>query len=107
MAALDKLDELVDDCARLVHSVVLTLDREPVAAQADRAAKAFAQRVEHAVADRGELGRNVVRDVKHLLHMAKCRRPTCPGRDAFGARPRQTCALFVSTIESGRRWAVP
>ena len=87
VAALDQLDELVDDGLGLGHAGVVTLDREPVAAQADRAAQPVTERVEHAVADRGELSRDVVRDIQHLLHVAKCRRPTRPDRDALGALP--------------------
>ena len=33
VAALDELDELVDHCARLADFRVVTLEREPVAAQ--------------------------------------------------------------------------
>ena len=41
---------------------VVALDRQLVAAQADRAVEPVAQRVEHAVADAGELGRDLVRN---------------------------------------------
>ena len=43
-------------------------DRQPVAAQEDRDLEAIAQRVEDAVADRGELGRDVVGDIENLFH---------------------------------------
>ena len=49
--ALDELDELVDDSTRGGDPVVRALDRQLVAAQADRAVQPVAQRVEHAVAD--------------------------------------------------------
>ena len=63
VAALDQLDELVDDGARLARRCSLVaLERQLVAAQADRAAQPVAQRVEHAVADPGELGGDLVRD---------------------------------------------
>ena len=68
MAALDELDELVHDRPRLGHAFVVSFDRQPVPAQANRAPQPFAQRAEHAVADRGQLGGNVVRDREHLLH---------------------------------------
>ena len=64
VAALDQLDELVDDRARLGDALVVALERQPVAAQADRAAQPLAQRVEHAVADAGQLGGDVVRDIE-------------------------------------------
>ena len=71
--ALDELDELVDDRARRRDAVVLPFDRQLVAAQAQRAGKARAQRVEHAVAHSRELRGDVVRDGKGLLHPAQCR----------------------------------
>ena len=43
---------------------VVALERQLVAAQADGAAEPLAQRVEHAVADPGQLGRDLVRDVE-------------------------------------------
>jgi hypothetical protein len=49
---------------------VVALDRQAVAAQQDRAPKPVTQRVEDAVADRGELGRDFVRDRENLLHRA-------------------------------------
>src|SRR5205807_3224271 len=64
----DELDELVDNCARLGHALVVALDRQAVTAQANRAAKPVAKRVEHAIADRGQLCRDVVRNREHLLH---------------------------------------
>ena len=71
VAALDELDELVDDRARLGDVDVVALDRQPVAAQPDRALEPVAQRVEDAVADRGQLGGDVVRDVEGLLHLVQ------------------------------------
>ncbi len=71
--ALDQLDELVDDGARRGNLVVLALDRQLVAAQAQRAAEPGAQRVEHAVGDARELRGDLVRDGKRFLHPAQCR----------------------------------
>ncbi len=51
MAALDELDELVHDGARLGDTGVVALDREAVPAQVDRAVEPVAQRAQHAVAD--------------------------------------------------------
>ena len=48
--------------------LVVAAEREPVPAQRDRAAQALAERVENAVLDPGQLGRNLVRDIQHLLH---------------------------------------
>ncbi len=76
--AFDELDQLVDDRPRLGHALVVALDRQPVPAQANRATKALAERFEHAVADRGELSSDVVRDRKHLLHGTQCRRGSRP-----------------------------
>ena len=67
MAALDELDQLVDDRTRLLDLLLLALERELVAAHADGDVEAVAERVEHAVADPGQLGRDLVRDVEHLL----------------------------------------
>jgi hypothetical protein len=49
---------------------LVTFDRQAVSAQEDRAAKAIAKRAENAVADRGELGRDFVRNGENLLHRA-------------------------------------
>ena len=68
MAALDELDQLVHDRARLRHVRVVALEHEPVAAEQDRALEPLAERVEHAVADAGELGRDVVRDAEAFSH---------------------------------------
>jgi len=66
--ALDQLDELVDDCPRGRDPEVVALDRELVPAQAERAVEPVAQRVEHAVADAGELRGDLVGDGKDFLH---------------------------------------
>ena len=71
VAALDELDELVHDRARLGDLGLLALDREPVAAQQDRAGEPVAQLVEHRVAHPGELRRDVVRDRENFLHPAR------------------------------------
>ena len=68
VAALDQLDELVDDRAGLGRRSVVALERQPVAAQADREPQPLAERVEHAVADGRELGGDVVRDRENFLH---------------------------------------
>ena len=73
VAALDELDELVDDRAGLGDVLVVAVEREPVAAQRDRAVEPLAQRVEHAVADARELSGDLVRDIENLLHQAQCR----------------------------------
>ena len=62
VTALDQVAELVDHGARLGDVGVGALDRQAVAAEQDRAAQPLTKRIEHAVADRGELGRDVVRD---------------------------------------------
>ena len=67
--ALDQLDELVDDRARLGDALVVALERQLVAAQADRAGQALAKRPEHAVADARQLGGDVVRDRENLLQL--------------------------------------
>jgi hypothetical protein len=60
VAALDEVGEFVDDGSRLLDAWLVALDREPVAAQHDRAAEPFPKGAEHAVADRRELGRDLV-----------------------------------------------
>src|SRR5215218_277532 len=66
--ALDELDELVDHLARLRHVLLVAVERELVAAQPDRAVETVAQRIEDAVADPGQLGRNSVGAVGLLLN---------------------------------------
>ena len=61
---------LVDDSASLLDVGLVALDRQPVSAQHDRAPQPVAQGAEHAVADRGQLGRDLVRDGENLLHRA-------------------------------------
>jgi len=107
VAALDQVDELVDDGPGLGHALVVTLDREPVAPQADRAPKPAAERVEHAVADRGELGRDVVRDIQHLLHAPQCRPRASAHRGTFGSNSTQTRTNFPNRIAFGRRPGEP
>ena len=73
MSALDELDELVDDGARSRDVLVVAAEREPVAAERDRAGEPLPQSVEDAVLHAGELRGHLVRDVEHLLHAAQCR----------------------------------
>ena len=94
--ALDQLDELVDHVARLADLLVVALERELVAAQADRAIEPIAERLEHAVADPGELRRDFVRDVENLLHPAKCR--SLHLRHAFGAESPQSCRNRLCSV---------
>ena len=47
--------------------LVVALEREPVAAQEDGDLEAVAERVEDAVVDRGELGRDLVGDRENFL----------------------------------------
>ena len=70
VATLDELHELVDDGARLGDPLAVAVERELVAAERDRAAEPVAQRVEHAVGDTGELGRNLIGNDDHVLHAA-------------------------------------
>src|SRR5215831_12441656 len=70
LTRLDQFDELLDDGARLSDAHVLTVDRQPVPSQKDVDLQPVAQRIEDAVADRGELRRDVVRNVEHLLRQA-------------------------------------
>ena len=60
VSALDELDRLVDHRARLLDLLLLALERELVAAHVDGDVQAVAERVERAVADPGQLGRDLV-----------------------------------------------
>src|SRR6266540_1283591 len=71
--ALDQLDELVDDRARLDDLRLVAFDRQAIAAQANGAVESVAERIEDAVAHAGELRGHVVRDVENFLHETKCR----------------------------------
>ena len=73
LAALDELDELLDDRLRLGDLQVVAGEREAVSAQVDGAAEPVAERVEHSVADARELRRDLVRDVENRLHKRQCR----------------------------------
>ena len=70
MTAFDQLHELVDHRARVGNLLLVALEGEPVAAQAHGAVEALLERVEDAVRDPGQLGRDGVRDVERLLHRA-------------------------------------
>ena len=102
MAALDELDELVDDRARGGDVLVVAAQRQPVPAQRDRAVEPLPQRVEDAVLDAGELGGDLVRDVQHLLGQARqCRRARSrPPRDA--ARRAASGELLLDELVNGR-----
>jgi hypothetical protein len=69
--ALDELHELADDGACLADLGVVALQREAVAAQEQRDAEAVAERVEDAVVDRGQLGRDLVRDRQNFLQVVE------------------------------------
>ena len=90
VASLDELDELVDDRPRRGHVLVVAAERQPVPAQGDRAAEPLAERVEDAVLDPRELGRDLVRDVQHLLH-GQCR----------GQAAREPCLCAPAGATSG------
>ena len=68
VAALDELDELVDHRARVGDVLLVALEGQLVAAQAHGAVEALLERIEDAVRDPGQLGRDGVRDVERLLH---------------------------------------
>ena len=68
VASLDQLDELVEHGPGLRDARLVAGQRQAVAAQRDRAAEPLAQRVEHAVADPGQLGRDLVRNCEDVLH---------------------------------------
>ena len=71
LAALDQLDELVHDRAGLADPRVVALEREAVAAQEQSDAEAVSKRVEDAVVDRGELGRDLVGNRENFLQRSK------------------------------------
>ena len=73
VAAFDELHELVDDRPRLGDARFVPGERQPVAAQRDRAAQPLPQRVEDAVGDTRELRRDLVRNGEDILHCAQCR----------------------------------
>ena len=81
VAALDELDELVDDRAGFHDPLLVAVEREPVPAERDRAAQPLAQRVEHAVAHACELRGDLVGHGEHVLHgLSVGRDPAPPGR---------------------------
>ncbi len=89
VARLDELDQLVHDRPRLGDLELLALDREPVAAQEDRAGEPVSQLVEDRVAHPRELRGDVVRDGENLLHPAsKCRGRGGGGESRKDASPR-------------------
>jgi hypothetical protein len=71
MPALDELDELVDDRAGLPHLLVVALEGQPVAAQAESDAETVAEGVEDAVVDRGQLSRDLIRDRENFLQVVQ------------------------------------
>ena len=85
LAALDEVDELLDDGPRLGDLRVVAVERQPVAAEVDRAAEPLAQRAEHAVADAGELGGDVVRNVENFLHSVSVGGPSAAASSASRA----------------------
>ena len=67
VAALGQADELADDDPRAADLVLVSLEREPVSAEADGAAEAIAEGGKDAVVDGGELGGDLVRDRQNFL----------------------------------------
>ena len=66
VTALDEVDELVDDGARGRDALVVAPEREPVAAERDRAAEPLAERVEDAVFTPASSAATSLGDVEHL-----------------------------------------
>jgi hypothetical protein len=87
-AALDELDELLDDRLRFGDFQVFAGEREAVAAQVDRAAEPVAERVEYAVADARELRGDLVRDVQDGLHAVSVGRSSALPCGRLGRRGR-------------------
>src|SRR4029079_4333751 len=73
LAALDELDELLDDRLPPGRLEVVAGQRETVSAQVDGAAEPVAERVQHPCADARQLRRDLVRDVQNGLHTPQCR----------------------------------
>ncbi len=69
LTGLHQLDQLVDDGARLRDVHVVSRDREPVPAEENRDFETVAESVENAVADRRQLGGDVVGDIESLFHL--------------------------------------
>ena len=106
--ALDELDELVDDRPRLGDPLAVTVEREPVPAERDRAAEPLSQRVEHPSLDAGELRRDLVGDHDDVLH------PPSVGAGGAWPVPELTvlydegcgfCTRIARRLD-GRRWIV-
>ena len=68
VTALDELDELVDDGARLIDLELVPVEGQDVAAKRDRAGQPLAEGGEHSVPDARELGGDVVRNLENLMH---------------------------------------
>jgi hypothetical protein len=85
LAALDQLDELVHDRAGLADPDVVALERETVATKEQSDAEAVSKRVEDAVVDRGELGRDLVGNRENFLQRSKF--------SEGGGNDRRTCKV--------------
>ena len=70
LACFHQLDELLDDRTGLGDVDVVSGDRQAVPAQQDRALQPVPERLEDAVADRGELRRHVVRNVEGQVYVS-------------------------------------
>ena len=109
--ALDQLDELVDDRARLGDVRVVALERQLVPAQADRAVEALAERSEHAVAHAGELGGDVVGDRENFLQLGHSVgagvADTVSRKVTPSSTPPHTRDVFDATLAVGRRPGTP
>jgi hypothetical protein len=71
VASFDEVDELVDDGAGLSHLDVVALEGQPVAAQPEGDAEAVAEGVKDAVVDRGQFGRDLIRDRQNFLQVVQ------------------------------------
>ena len=86
VSALHELDELFDDSSRRGDVFVVTAQRQPVAAQGDRAAEPLPERVEDAVLHARELRGDLVRDIEHLLHRLSVGRGSAATPGVAGVR---------------------
>ena len=67
VAALNQLDQLLDDRARRGDMLLVAVQGQPVPAQGNRRSELLSQRIEDAVLDARELRRDLVRDVQDLV----------------------------------------
>jgi hypothetical protein len=107
LSPFDELDELVDHRAGLADARIVALERQAIPAQEQGDAEAVTKRVEDAVVDRGELGRDLVGNRENFLQQTEFSEAggaaRSPGATACLPPPFSVTLLSARVVRGMRR----